>query len=121
MDFKRSLLGHAERFAQIQEQLDAGHNVVILANHQTEADPAVWALLLEAAFPRLAADVIYVAGDRVVMDPLVAPFSKGQAIGTLKVMDGEQAVAEVPLVALDAVQQAGVMGRAWDAMRLWIK
>jgi D-alanyl-D-alanine carboxypeptidase (penicillin-binding protein 5/6) len=30
-------------------------------------------------------------------------------------------VAEVPLVALDAVQQAGVLGRAWDAVRLWIK
>lgn len=30
-------------------------------------------------------------------DPLVAPFTKGQAIGTLKVKLGEQQVAEVPL------------------------
>ena len=54
-------------------------------------------------------------------DPLVAPFTKGQPIGTLKVLVGEQTVAEVPLVALDAVDQAGVLGRAWDAIRLWIK
>ncbi len=54
-------------------------------------------------------------------DPLVAPFTKGQPIGTLKVLVGEQTVAEVPLVALDAVEQAGVLGRAWDAIRLWIK
>jgi len=27
----------------------------------------------------------------------------------------------VPLVALDAVEEAGVLGRAWDAIRLWIK
>jgi len=54
-------------------------------------------------------------------DPLVAPFAKGQSIGTLKVSLGEQQIAEVPLVALEAVEQAGIFGRAWDAMRLWIK
>jgi D-alanyl-D-alanine carboxypeptidase (penicillin-binding protein 5/6) len=30
-------------------------------------------------------------------------------------------LTEFPLVALDEVQQAGVLGRAWDAIRLWIK
>jgi D-alanyl-D-alanine carboxypeptidase (penicillin-binding protein 5/6) len=54
-------------------------------------------------------------------EPLVAPFAKGQAIGSLKVMVGEQVVAEVPLLALEAVEQAGIFGRAWDAIRLWIK
>ena len=54
-------------------------------------------------------------------DPLVAPFTKGQPIGTLKVMLGDQAVGEVPLVAMEAVEQAGILGRAWDAIRLWIK
>jgi serine-type D-Ala-D-Ala carboxypeptidase (penicillin-binding protein 5/6) len=54
-------------------------------------------------------------------DPLVAPFSKGQPVGTLKVLRGDQPLFEVPLVALEAVEQAGVLGRAWDAVRLWIK
>ena len=54
-------------------------------------------------------------------DPLVAPFAKGQAVGTLKVSVGDQMLTEFPLVALDEVQQAGVLGRAWDAIRLWIK
>jgi len=54
-------------------------------------------------------------------DPLVAPFAKNQNVGTLKVMLGEEPVTEVPLVALDAVEQAGILGRAWDAVRLWIK
>ena len=54
-------------------------------------------------------------------DPLVAPFTKGQSVGTLKVVLGDQSLAEVPLVALDGVSQAGIMGRAWDAIRLWIK
>ncbi len=54
-------------------------------------------------------------------EPLVAPFAKGQQVATLKISSGEQALIEVPLVALDAVEQAGVFGRAWDAVRLWIK
>jgi D-alanyl-D-alanine carboxypeptidase (penicillin-binding protein 5/6) len=54
-------------------------------------------------------------------DPLVAPFNKGQQLGTLKVTLSDQPVADVPLLALAAVEQAGVLGRAWDALRLWIK
>ena len=54
-------------------------------------------------------------------DPLVAPFAKGQSVGSLKVMLGEQSLALVPLVALDGVAQAGILGRAWDGIRLWIK
>ena len=54
-------------------------------------------------------------------DPLVAPFSKGQSVGILKVTVGDQPLSEFPLLALDDVPQAGVLGRAWDAIRLWIK
>ena len=54
-------------------------------------------------------------------EPLVAPFAKGQQIGTLRVMAGDQVVSQVPLVALEAVEQAGILGRAWDSIRLWIK
>ena len=54
-------------------------------------------------------------------DPLVAPFTKGQPVGTLKIMLGEQQLTSVPLVVLESVEQAGVLGRAWDAIRLWIK
>jgi D-alanyl-D-alanine carboxypeptidase (penicillin-binding protein 5/6) len=55
-------------------------------------------------------------------DPLVAPLTKGQRVGTLKVTTAAGApVAEVPLVVLEAVEQAGIFGRAWDAIRLWIK
>ena len=56
-------------------------------------------------------------------DPLVAPFAKGQAIGSLKITSGDNpaVVAQAPLYALEAVAEAGVLGRAWDAVRLWIK
>ncbi|MFS2167688.1 hypothetical protein ACCD09_28575, partial [Variovorax sp. Varisp62] len=54
-------------------------------------------------------------------DPLVAPFAKYQPVGSLKVTLDDQPVADVPLVALEPVEQAGIFGRAWDAVRLWIK
>jgi D-alanyl-D-alanine carboxypeptidase (penicillin-binding protein 5/6) len=53
--------------------------------------------------------------------PLVAPVAQGQRVGTLRVSyDGKQ-VAEHPLVALEAVGVAGIFGRAWDTLRLWLK
>ncbi|HEY1101841.1 MAG TPA: D-alanyl-D-alanine carboxypeptidase family protein [Burkholderiaceae bacterium] len=54
-------------------------------------------------------------------EPLVAPFVRGQQVGTMKVTLNEQALVDVPLVVLEAVEEASVLGRAWDAIRLWIK
>ncbi len=54
-------------------------------------------------------------------EPVIAPLTQGQVLGTLKVMAGDQAVVDIPLVALQAVEQAGIFGRAWDAVRLWIR
>lgn len=54
-------------------------------------------------------------------EPLVAPFAKGQVVGSLKVTRAGQPMVDVPLMALEAVEQAGVVGRAWDALRLWIQ
>jgi D-alanyl-D-alanine carboxypeptidase (penicillin-binding protein 5/6) len=54
-------------------------------------------------------------------EPVVAPVAAGQTLATLRVLAGDQVVAEVPLVALDRVDQAGILGRAWDGLRLWIR
>jgi len=54
-------------------------------------------------------------------DPLMAPLTKGQVVGTLKISSGDQPLLDVPLMALETVEQAGILSRAWDALRLWIK
>lgn len=55
-------------------------------------------------------------------DPLVAPLTQGQRVGTMTVTSaGGSVVASVPLVVMDPVPLAGIFGRAWDAVRLWIK
>lgn len=72
------------------------------------------------AVPKGEADKLKTTIERI--DPLVAPLAKGQRVATLKVTTGAGAlVAELPLVTQSAVPEAGVLGRAWDAVRLWIK
>jgi D-alanyl-D-alanine carboxypeptidase (penicillin-binding protein 5/6) len=55
-------------------------------------------------------------------DPLVAPLAKGQRVGTVKVTTMAGApVTELPLVVLASVDEAGIFGRAWDSLRLWVR
>ena len=54
-------------------------------------------------------------------EPLLAPFTRGQAVGSLKVTLDQKPLVDVPLVALEAVEQASFVGRAWDSVRLWVK
>jgi D-alanyl-D-alanine carboxypeptidase (penicillin-binding protein 5/6) len=62
-----------------------------------------------------------VKGEIERMQPLVAPITKGQSIGTLRVRLDDKVIAEQPLIALEAIEQAGWFGRLWDTIRLWFK
>jgi D-alanyl-D-alanine carboxypeptidase (penicillin-binding protein 5/6) len=53
--------------------------------------------------------------------PLVAPVTEGQRVGTLRVSYEGKPLGEYPLVALEGVGVAGIFGRAWDTLRLWLK
>lgn len=54
-------------------------------------------------------------------DPLVAPIDENSRVGTLRMMVDGKPVAELPVLALQQVNQAGVFGRAWGTVRLWFK
>jgi D-alanyl-D-alanine carboxypeptidase (penicillin-binding protein 5/6) len=55
-------------------------------------------------------------------DPLVAPLAAGQKVGTIQVTTATGTpVASLPLVVQEPVELAGLLGRAWDSLRLWIK
>ncbi len=95
------------------------------------ATPEVW----KGASPTAslgAAGAVYVTvprgeGDRLQTriertDPLVAPLAQGQRVGRITVATaGGTPVAEIPLVVQEAVEPAGLFGRAWDSLRLWIR
>ncbi|HXZ53566.1 MAG TPA: D-alanyl-D-alanine carboxypeptidase family protein [Burkholderiales bacterium] len=53
--------------------------------------------------------------------PLLAPVAQGQQVGMLRVTLQGSLLGEYPLVALQPVATAGIFGRAWDTLRLWMK
>jgi D-alanyl-D-alanine carboxypeptidase (penicillin-binding protein 5/6) len=57
----------------------------------------------------------------LTQQPLVAPVAQGQRVGTLRVTYDGKPLGEYPLVALETVAVAGIFGRAWDTLRLWLK
>ena len=98
--------------------------------NQAVATPTVWKgqqsqVKLGAFIPLVVAvpagSAAQIKAQVVRPDPIVAPVKKGQTVGTLKISRGEQHLLDVQLQALETVEQAGVIGRAWDALRLWIK
>jgi D-alanyl-D-alanine carboxypeptidase (penicillin-binding protein 5/6) len=65
-------------------------------------------------------------GDRLKAEllsisPLLAPVAAGTRVGNLRVTLDGKALGEYPVVALEAVEAAGIFGRAWDTLRLWFK
>ena len=54
-------------------------------------------------------------------DPLLAPLTKGQPVGSLEIKVGGATWQTLPLQSLDEVPQAGFFGRVWDAIRLGVK
>ena len=81
---KSELLG-LEQLERIQQQVANGDNVVLFANHQSEADPQIYSCLLDPLYPApskeeasFAESTIFVAGDRVTTDLLAGPYSMGR-------------------------------------------
>lgn len=54
----------------------------------------------------------------ITRQPFIAPLSKGQTMGTLRMTLDGKVMGDYPLVALDNVPIAGWLGRFWDGLRL---
>ncbi|TXI42300.1 MAG: glycerol-3-phosphate acyltransferase [Nitrosomonas sp.] len=78
VDFQHSVRLGMENLALIDLRLKQKHNCVLFANHQTEPDPQAINLLIEKTYPEIGAEILFVAGDRVISDPIAVPFSKGR-------------------------------------------
>ncbi len=122
------------RATEAQKLLNWGYiayeAVKLFDANQPVLTPAVWkGRTAQARLGRPQAVVVTVpAGEgrhlrteAVRPDPLVAPLRKGQVSGGLKVYVGERKLVDIPLLSLEAVDEAGLIGQAWDAFRLWIQ
>ncbi|MDH5263289.1 MAG: D-alanyl-D-alanine carboxypeptidase [Betaproteobacteria bacterium] len=55
------------------------------------------------------------------VQPFVAPYSRGQNAGIMKLARDNAAVAEIAVVALEDVPAAGFLSRGWDTIRLFFR
>lgn len=86
------------------------------------ADPAVRAgferglvvTVPKGEAPNLAAEML-------THPPVLAPVRKGDPVGVLRVALDGRPLGEYPVVALEGVPRAGIFGRAWDTLRLWLR
>lgn len=78
IEMDKSTVTGLEHLKAITQSLEKGDNAIFLANHQTEADPQAISILLEEIAPDYAENLIFVAGERVITDPLAVPFSMGR-------------------------------------------
>ena len=124
----------ASRAAESQKLLNWGYTaydaVKLFDANQAVSTPAVWRGTqssvkvgdVQAVIVAVAAGSAAGIKTQVLRsDPLLAPLANGQNVATLRVLQGDKVVRDVPLVALEAVPQAGLLSRTWDAVRLWIR
>ena len=53
--------------------------------------------------------------------PLIAPIKKGQVIGNIKFVLNGKTIDERNLVAAKTIDGAGILGRAWDSIKLLLQ
>jgi len=77
-------------------------------------DRDVWLTLPRDGFQGLTAKL-------ETVQPFVAPYSRGQKAGIMKLSRDNVAVTEVAVVALEDVPAAGFLSRGWDTIRLFFR
>jgi D-alanyl-D-alanine carboxypeptidase (penicillin-binding protein 5/6) len=120
-DDNQSLLNYGFRFYETHKLYEAG---------KTLAQPELWKGAQNSVALGVGDDVLTTVprgryndlkASLEVPGRLIAPLTKGQQVGTLKVaLDGKPLV-ERPLIALADVPEAGFWGRLSDGILLWWK
>lgn len=86
VDISTSRVLGQENLRKAYSQTLNGDNVIFLANHQSEGDPFAIDVLFDKLVhldPQFCGEMIFMAGDRVREDPVVAPFSIGRNLLTV--------------------------------------
>jgi D-alanyl-D-alanine carboxypeptidase (penicillin-binding protein 5/6) len=118
-DSAMALLSYGFRFYETHKLYDASKPL---------ATPRLWKGVANQLPLGVAADVLVTVkrGEyeqlKAVMDipaTLIAPFTKGQQVGTLRITLAGQPVQTVPLIALNDAPQGGFFSRLWDSIMLW--
>ena len=120
-DDNQSLLNYGFRFYETHKVYDAGKSL---------AQPELWKGAQNSIQLGLADELLITVprgrynelkADMQMPSRLIAPFTKGQQVGVLKVALGGKTLVERPLIALADAPEAGFWGRMSDGIMLWFK
>lgn len=112
-----ALLDYGYRFFETHRAYSAGQVVSMVRNNR--ASPAqipvgsatdVWATVPLGRYTSLKPSLD-------IPEKMSLPLKRGQSVGRLILSDGNREVAEVPLVALTPVEQAGWLGHWWNVIQ----
>jgi D-alanyl-D-alanine carboxypeptidase (penicillin-binding protein 5/6) len=119
-DESQALLNYGFRFFETHQIFDAGAAVTEAPVYKGIRDNVSLGLseTLFITLPRGQYSQLKAESD--VQEPLIAPISAGQALGSLRLTLGGELLAEHPLQALNEVEQAGWWKRTRHGMGLWI-
>lgn len=116
----RSLLNYGFRFYETSRVVEGGEEL---------EKPRIWKGVVDYVVVGPAEDLMLtlprgkgsdLQRELVIESPLLAPLAVGDPVGTLTLsLDGEMQ-RQVPVVALEAVEQAGFFARLWDALLMWL-
>lgn len=70
-----------------------------------------YVLVAKGAIPRVKAQIL-------TQQPVLAPVRKGQPLGRLRLSVDGVALGDYPLLAIQDVEVAGMIGRSWDSIQL---
>ena len=129
------LLGAASDAARTRESLkllnygfQSYESVRLYAKDQTVSELKVWkgaSPVVKAGFQNdLIVSVPKGLSSRLKVEllsqqPLMAPVTAGQVVGTLKVSFDDKSYGDYPVTAIEGVSSAGFFGRMIDTVRLW--
>ncbi|MGH8075286.1 MAG: D-alanyl-D-alanine carboxypeptidase family protein [Lysobacter sp.] len=118
-DQSQALLNWGFRFYETHKLYDAGKQIAEQKVWKGAADLVQLGVSepLLVTVPRGRYDQLKPMMD--VPKNLVAPITKDQEIGMVKVMLDDKVVAQRPLVALEAVEEGGFFKRLWDEFWMW--
>ena len=118
-DDSLALLNWGFRFHETHKLYDAGAVVTTQKVWKGAANEVKLGVAqpLVVTVPRGRYEELKAAMD--VPSQLVAPFAAGQQLGTVKLSLDGKVVAQAPLVAVEAVEEAGFFKRLWHALLMW--
>ena len=116
----QTLLNYGFRFFETVKLYEAGQELARGRVWKGLADEVALGLANElfVTIPRGRYDDL---DARVELQPdLSAPLEQGEVVGSMNVRLGDEPVASRDLVTLAGVAEAGLVGRSWDSLKLWI-